>query len=135
MELPRSELGDEALRTELRSDDRREKAPQWLDVEDEVMVECMSEDEQERRVREWVDQTVHLQDSVSIRGQEVETNYGEPMKRANHGASDQPARERMWKQAQQQTNKDRWPRIPLHPNVSEAPDVESQAALRRGVAA
>ena len=65
----------------------------------------MSEDEQEWRVREWLDQTTQPQDSVSICGQEVETD------------------------------KDGRPRIPLQPNVSEAPDVESQAALRRGVAA
>ena len=40
----------------------------------------------------------------------------------------------MWKHAQWQSNKDGRPRIPLQPDVSEAPDIESQASLRRGVA-
>ena len=57
------------------------------------------------------------------------------MVRTNHGASDQPAREKMWKYPQRQTNKDGRSRILLQPNVGEASDVESQAALRRGVTA
>ena len=52
------------------------------------------------------------------------------MMRANHGASDQPVPERMWKHAQWQVDSDEGPRIPLQTDVSEAPDVESQAALR-----
>ena len=55
------------------------------------------------------------------------------MKRSNHGASNQTVREKMWKHAQRQTNKDGKPRIPLQPHISK--DVESQVALRRGVAA
>ena len=97
MELPRSELQDDALRTKLRSDDRRAKAPQWIGVEDEVMEERMSEDEQDEKVMEWLERSIQPQDSVSVRDQVVETDHGEPMLHANHGASDQPARERMWK--------------------------------------
>ena len=59
----------------------------------------------------------------------------EPMIWANHGATDQPAQERMWRYAQHQTEGDEKPRIPMHPNISEAPNIESQAALRRGVEA
>ena len=130
-----SELQDEALRTELRGDDRRDEAPHWLSVEDEVMAEHMSEGEPEEKVRDWLEQTVQPQDSVSMCGQAGEADHGEPMLRANHGASDQPARQRLWKYAQQQSNKDGRPRIPLEPNIRAAPDVESQAALRRGLAA
>ena len=57
------------------------------------------------------------------------------MLRANHSASDQPACERMWRHPQRQTDRDGRPEIPLQPNISEAPDVESQAAIRRGRAA
>ena len=53
-----SELQDEALRTELRGDDRREEAPHWLNVEDEVMAEHMSKGEPEEKVRDWLEQTV-----------------------------------------------------------------------------
>ena len=55
----------------------------------------------------------------------------EPMIHTNYGASDQQARERMWRHAQCQTNEDRKPLIPMQPNISEAPDVKSQATLRR----
>ena len=90
----------------------------------------MSEEEQDWRVRDWLDQTIHPQDSVSVCGQEVETECGEPMMHANHGASDQPACKRMLRHAQQQSNRDAGPRIPLQPTVTEAPDMESQAVLR-----
>ena len=99
------------------------------------MEEWMSEEEQDGKVIEWLERTIQPQDSVSVHGQELETDHGEPMLCANHGASDQPACERMWKQAQWQSNRDGRPRIPLQPNVREAPDMESQAALRRGVVA
>ena len=47
--------------------------------------------------------------------------------------SDQHAQDRMWRHSQHQTNQDRKPRIPLHLNISEAPDVESKAVLKRGI--
>ena len=46
------------------------------------------------------------------------------MIRANHGASDQPARDRLWSHAHRQTDKDGKPRIPIQPNVKGPPDVE-----------
>ena len=58
--------------------------PQWLDVEDEVMEERMSEEEQDGKVLEWLEQSIQPQDSVSVRGQVVETDHGEPMVCANH---------------------------------------------------
>ena len=66
------------------------------------MEEQMSEDEQGWKVRDWLDQTVQPQDSVSVCGQMIETHHGETMIRANHGASDQQACERMWQHAQRQ---------------------------------
>ena len=67
--------------------------------------------------------------------QEDKIGYGEPMVRVNHGASYQDARRKVWKHAQRLTNKDGKPRILLKTHISKAPDVESQAALRRGVVA
>ena len=55
VELPWSEIQDKALRTELRGNDHREKVPLWLDMEDEVMEERMSEEEQDWRVRDWLE--------------------------------------------------------------------------------
>ena len=95
----------------------------------------MSQDDREWRINEWVEQTIQPQDSISILEQEEKTDYGEPMMRANHGASDQNACKIVWKHAQGLTNKDGKPRIPLKTHISGAPDVESQAALRRGVSA
>ena len=134
-EYPRSEIPDEALRTEIKGDDRRVQAPEWREVEDKVMEEPMSEDDREWRTREWVEQTIQPHDSISINEQEERRNYGEPMIRANHGASDQEACRKVWKHAQRLADKDGRPRIPPKTLISEAPDVESQAALRRGVAA
>ena len=99
-ELPWSEIQDEALRTELRGDGCPEKAPLWLDVEDEIMEERMREEEQDWIVREWLKQTIQPQDSVSVCDQEVGTDRGEPIMCAKHRASNQLARERMWKHAQ-----------------------------------
>ena len=99
------------------------------------MEELMSQDDREWRINEWVEQTIQPQDSISIHEQEEKMDYGEPMMRANHGASDQDVCKKVWKHAQRLTNKDGKPRIPLKTHISEAPDVESQAALRRGVAA
>ena len=90
----------------MRDNDHREKAPQWLEVEVELMEERMSEDEQDGKVIEWLEQSIQPQNSVSVPNQVVETDHGEPMLWANHGASNQPARERMWKHAQWQSNKD-----------------------------
>ena len=61
--LPQSEIPDEALRTEWRGDDHQQQAPQWVEVDDEVMEEQMSEEE---RVRDWLEHTVQPQDSVSV---------------------------------------------------------------------
>ena len=62
-ELPQSEIPDEALRTKWRGDDRQQQVPQWVEVDDEVMEEQMSEEE---RVRDWLEHTVQPQDSVSV---------------------------------------------------------------------
>ena len=64
------------------------------------MEERMSKEEQDGKVIEWFEQTIQPQDSVSVCGHEVETDHGEPMLHANHGASNQLAHERMWKHAQ-----------------------------------
>ena len=90
----------------------------------------MSKDAAEWRVKEWLEESVRPQDSVSVREEPIES-----MVQANHGALDHPTCDRMWRHAQRQTNRDGRPRIPLQPNISEALDAESQAAMWRGVAA
>ena len=116
-------------------DNNQEPAPQWLEVEDAVMEERMSEDKADWRVRDWLEKSVRPQDSVSVNEEMEREEPVEPMVWANHGMSDQPACDGMWKHAQCRANKDGRPRIPLQPNIREAPDVESQAAKKRGVAA
>ena len=103
---------------EFKDDNCLERAPQWLEVDDKVMEDRMSEDEKDWRVQDWLDWSVQLQDSMSMRDQVVGTDRGEPMLCANHSASDQPAHERMWRHAQKQSNRDGQPRIQLHPNVT-----------------
>ena len=51
--------------------DRQEgrKAPQWLEVDDEVMEEVMSVDEADKKVRNW---SILPQDSISMRDGVVE---------------------------------------------------------------
>ena len=105
IEHPRSEIPDEALRTEIRDEDNQCQTPQphWQAVNDEIMDELMSQDDREWRTNKWVEKTIQPQDSISIREQEERTDYGEPMIRANHGASDQEAHRKVWKQAQRLT--------------------------------
>ena len=96
------------------------------------MEERMSKDE---AVRDWWSWLVQPQDSNSVQNGMVGEELKVPLAWANLGASDQPAPERMWKHAQSQTDRDWKPRILLQPNIWEAPDVESQAAKRRGIEA
>ena len=86
----RSVVEDEAMRTKFRSNSPTGRAPAWLEVEDAVLEEPMSEEETDWKVREWLSRTTQQQDAESIRG-----NHTEPMTRANHGASYQPACNRL----------------------------------------
>ena len=122
---PLTEVPDEALRTDVKNNNQEEPTPQWLEVEDELMEERMSEDEAEWRVRDWLSHTKRTQDSVSVCEEMGGEEPGEPMIWDNHGASDQSVCDRMWKHAQCQTDKDRKPRIGLQSNIREAPNVES----------
>merc|ERR1711872_232538 len=147
-EYPRSEIPDEALRTEIREENNQYQPPQpdWQAVNDEIMDEIS---DREWRTSEWVERTIQTHDSISINEQEERMDYGEPMRneqeeriiydepmrKASYGATEQEARRRVWNHAQRLADKDGRPRIPPKTLISEAPDVESQAALRRGVAA
>ena len=79
---------------------------------------------------DWLERNVQPQDSVLVQGRQEE-----PMVRANHGASDQGAREMLWRHMQRQSDRYGRPRIPVQPNVKGAPDIESLAVKRRGVSA
>ena len=122
----RLEVEDEELRTKFRSDSPKGAAPAWRDCDDAIMDKAISDEETDWRVREWLAQ------------EDVESEHGthaEPMTRANHGASDQPACDRLWRHAQHQADRYGKPRIPIKPSVKGPPDVESQAAKRRGLCA
>ena len=92
--IPRTEIQDEALRMELRKDNHAEEAPRWLEVEDVVMPEAMSEEEYRWKVPDWLERNVQPQDLIPIQDRQEE-----PMIRANHGASDHEARDRLWEQS------------------------------------
>ena len=106
------EVPDEALRMNIRTNNGEEPAPQWLEVEDEMIVEKMSEDETDWRIRDWLSRSVQLQDTVLVHDQVVEEDLDEPMMHANHCASDKQARERMWRHAQWQSDRDGRPTTP-----------------------
>ena len=94
----------------------------WQECEDAIMDDAMSMSNNSiGRVEEWLTQQ--------------NDNYAEPMERGNHGASDQTTKERLWRLAQRQANKDGRPRIPAQPSVKDPSYVSSQAAKRRGVSA
>ena len=57
-ELPRTEIQDEALRTQFKDDSHTERAPQWLEVNDAIMEEQISEEETNWKVRDWLAKTL-----------------------------------------------------------------------------
>ena len=69
MELPRTVIQDEALRTQ---DSHIERAPKWLEVNDEIMEDPMSEEETDWKLRDWLTKTLQQQDAESMRGNHKE---------------------------------------------------------------
>ena len=58
-ELPQFVIQDEALRTQFKDDSHRARAPKWLEVDDAIMEEPMSEEETDWKIRDWLAKTVH----------------------------------------------------------------------------
>ena len=51
-------IQDEALRTHFKDDSHIERAPKWLEVDDKIMEEPMSEEESDWKVRDWLTKTL-----------------------------------------------------------------------------
>ena len=105
-------------------------------VEKELLQSHYEQQKRRRAQQDWCEQysegNHRRRDSAVTDASIIEIAHQpeEPLIRANNGASDQHARERMWRHAQRQTNQNGKARIPLHLNISEAQDIESQVALR-----
>ena len=103
-------MEDEALRTKFKDNTHKEEGPVWQECEDEIMDDVMSLSNNDSigRVEEWLTQQ-NAQSNNDV--------YEEPMERRNLGASDKPAKERLWRLAQRQADKDGKPGY-LHNPVS-----------------
>ena len=118
----RLEVEDEALRTKFKDNTPKGEGPVWQECEDAIMDDAMSMSNNDSigRVEEWLTQQ-HEQSNND--------NYEEPMERGNHGASDQTAKERLWRLAQRQADKDGNPASKIRPTCQVRPLNDEESAL------